>query len=74
MRRRRTVWPDKPPASLLSFDPADWPGETDRESFELWASACKSFCDDRGWQGGPLALLRLIRQTRQDFGLHQADR
>lgn len=64
------MWPDMPPALLVTFDPADWPAEDDREAFDQWRDARKAFFEVHGWPGGAVAMIQQHVQadSRYFFG------
>jgi hypothetical protein len=62
--RRRTP-EGEVPARLESFTPSDWPGRTWHDRYELWNEARRTWNDEHGWPGGPLALLRDASDLRR---------
>jgi hypothetical protein len=56
-----------PPAELVTFDPAEWPG-TPAEGHAAWRAARERWHAEHGWPGGDVgwAAAQVVAQTPDD--------
>ncbi len=53
------------PPMLAGFSPPDWPGRTTADRFAMWREARRAWCEEHGWPGGPVEMVRGHREVRR---------